>query len=97
MHVCMHIVLTLIFLLLIGFTTFEEACCGIGGRYHFTPELNKSCGAPGVPVCSNPLEHVFWDPGHFTHHANKVLSDYLIKEMLPQLNCVETATDHNST
>jgi len=71
----------------LGFKAFRKACCGIGGEFNFTPTMQKTCGAKGVPVCPNPKEHVFWDGGHFSHHANMVLAEWLIKEMLPQLHC----------
>ncbi|XP_055960893.1 acetylajmalan esterase-like [Mercurialis annua] len=71
----------------LGFKTYRKACCGIGGEFNVSPGLDKMCGAKGIPVCTNPKEHVFWDGAHFTHQANKVLSDYLIKEMLSKLQC----------
>jgi len=71
----------------LGFKTFNKACCGIGGKYNAEGGMDKMCGAKGVPFCPNPQEHVFWDGGHFTQHANKILSETLIAELLPKLKC----------
>ncbi|KAJ9189118.1 hypothetical protein P3X46_000449 [Hevea brasiliensis] len=71
----------------LGFKSFKKSCCGIGGKFNFSPSLKKMCGAHGVPICSNPKEHVFWDGGHFSHQASKYLSKWLIKDILPKLHC----------
>nr|XP_017222289.1 PREDICTED: acetylajmalan esterase-like [Daucus carota subsp. sativus] len=62
------------------------ACCGAGGKYH-VGGFAKFCGSRGVSVCSNPDGHLNWDGVHPTQKANKYLSSWLIKDMLPKLDC----------
>ncbi|KDP44570.1 hypothetical protein JCGZ_22152 [Jatropha curcas] len=71
----------------LGFKSFKQGCCGTGGKYNFTPGLKHMCGAPGVPVCPNPREYVFWDGGHFSDQANKYLAEWLLKDLVPKLKC----------
>ncbi|OAY52796.2 acetylajmalan esterase [Manihot esculenta] len=71
----------------LGFTSLRKGCCGIGGRFNYNPSIKKMCGAYGVPICPNPKEYVFWDGSHFSHEANKYMSKWLVKDILPQLQC----------
>ncbi|WRX30440.1 hypothetical protein QQP08_022927 [Theobroma cacao] len=72
---------------LLGFDTksTQKACCGIGGDYDFS--LTRMCGAPGVPVCSNPDQYVSWDGVHLTQKAYKFMAGWLIHHIYPQLQC----------
>lgn len=65
--------------------SLQKACCGIGGNYNYNNI--KTCGAAGVPVCVDPNTYISWDGIHLTQAAYKWLSRWLIKDMLPQLNC----------
>lgn len=62
-----------------------EACCGIGGRYNY--DSRRFCGRPGVPVCSNPSQHIHWDGIHLTEDANNRLGAILQEGALAALNC----------
>ncbi|KAL3849178.1 hypothetical protein ACJIZ3_011060 [Penstemon smallii] len=42
----------------------QKACCGIGGKFNFN--MTRMCGAPDVPVCSNPNGFISWDGVHLT-------------------------------
>ena len=63
----------------------QKSCCGAGGAYDFT--LGKTCGIPGVPVCSNPDERISWDGIHMTHKANQYMANWIVNDILPKLNC----------
>ncbi|KAH7845774.1 hypothetical protein Vadar_005868 [Vaccinium darrowii] len=63
----------------------QKACCGTGGDYNFN--LTKMCGAPGVPVCQNPNEHISWDGVHLTQEAYNIMSGWLLSDILPKLHC----------
>ncbi|KAM3753019.1 hypothetical protein ACB098_03G062400 [Castanea mollissima] len=73
--------------LLLGFDieSLQKACCGAGGDYDFT--LTKGCGDPDVPVCPNPDKRIIWDGIHLTQQAYKYISDWLIRDILPNLHC----------
>ncbi|XP_044466423.1 acetylajmalan esterase-like [Mangifera indica] len=66
-------------------TKVQKACCGIGGEYDFN--VRKLCGSPGVPVCANPFERISWDGIHFTHKAYEHIASWLIRDILPKLQC----------
>ncbi|WRX25187.1 hypothetical protein QQP08_017674 [Theobroma cacao] len=72
---------------LLGFDTksTQKACCGIGGDYDYT--LTRMCGAPGVPVCSDPDQYVSWDGVHLTQKAYKFMAGWLIRYIYPELQC----------
>ncbi|GFY88998.1 hypothetical protein Acr_06g0009380 [Actinidia rufa] len=61
------------------------ACCGIGGDYAFS--IARMCGAPGVPVCSNPNKLISWDGVHLIQEAYKIMTGWLIHDILPKLQC----------
>ncbi|KAG5541622.1 hypothetical protein RHGRI_021451 [Rhododendron griersonianum] len=63
----------------------QKACCGTGGDYNFN--LTDMCGAPGVPVCRNPNEHISWDGVHLTQEAYKIMSEWLLSDIVPKLHC----------
>ncbi|KAM3752584.1 hypothetical protein ACB098_03G029900 [Castanea mollissima] len=63
----------------------QKSCCGAGGAYDFT--FGKTCGIPGVPVCSNPDERISWDGIHTTHKANQYMANWIINDILPELHC----------
>ncbi|KAG5541620.1 hypothetical protein RHGRI_021449 [Rhododendron griersonianum] len=63
----------------------QKACCGTGGDYNFN--LTEMCGAPGVPVCRNPNEHISWDGVHLTQEAYKIMSEWLLSDIVPKLHC----------
>ncbi|KAK4489079.1 hypothetical protein RD792_004873, partial [Penstemon davidsonii] len=62
-----------------------QACCGTGGRYNYNSR--RFCGSPGVPVCSDPNQYLFWDGIHLTQEANRRLSTALAAGALVRLNC----------
>ncbi|XP_028096584.1 GDSL esterase/lipase At5g03980-like [Camellia sinensis] len=64
--------------------SLQKACCGIGGNYNFS--LTRMCGA-GLPVCSNPNQHISWDGVHLTQEAYKFMTGWLIRNMLHKLQC----------
>ncbi|CAL5330179.1 unnamed protein product [Camellia sinensis] len=64
--------------------SLQKACCGIGGNYNFS--LTRMCGA-GLPVCSNPNQHISWDGVHLTQEAYKFMTGWLIRDMLHKLQC----------
>ncbi|XP_057962348.1 acetylajmalan esterase-like [Malania oleifera] len=64
----------------------QKACCGKGGDYDF--DLANMCGALGVPVCPDPHRHISWDGVHLTSNAYKYMSDWVIKDLLPKLQCI---------
>ncbi|KAG2695648.1 hypothetical protein I3760_07G022100 [Carya illinoinensis] len=63
----------------------QKSCCGAGGYYNF--EMTKMCGAPNVPVCTNPEERISWDGIHLTEKAYQYMAYWLIRDILPKLNC----------
>ncbi|CAK9145486.1 unnamed protein product [Ilex paraguariensis] len=57
-----------------GFKSPLLVCCGSrGGKYNFNG--SKPCGLS--PLCSDPSVKVFWDGGHYTKAANKLVFDML--------------------
>lgn len=85
-----HAFLTSLYCLYVNETGFDatkvqKACCGIGGEYDFN--VRKLCGSPGVPVCANPFERISWDGIHFTHKAYEHIASWLIRDILPKLQC----------
>ncbi|KAF5454104.1 hypothetical protein F2P56_023792 [Juglans regia] len=73
---------------LLGFdvASVQKSCCGAGGYYNFG--MTKMCGAPNVPVCPNPEEHISWDGIHLTEKAYQYMAYWLIRDILPKLNCI---------
>ncbi|KAH9774194.1 Lipase GDSL domain-containing protein [Citrus sinensis] len=66
-----------------------KACCGTGGLYNFDKNLTKVCGAPGVPVCPNPDQHISWDGTHLTQNVNCHMSEFLINDTLSRIRCTQ--------
>ncbi|KAK9192205.1 hypothetical protein WN943_020821 [Citrus x changshan-huyou] len=66
-----------------------KACCGTGGLYNFDKNLTKVCGAPGVPVCPNPEQHISWDGTHLTQNGNRHMSEFLINDTLSRIRCTQ--------
>ncbi|KAI3465070.1 hypothetical protein Pfo_021733 [Paulownia fortunei] len=62
-----------------------KACCGTGGKYNYNSK--RFCGSPGVPVCSNPDQYIYWDGLHFTQKAYARIEKILIQSTLSTLNC----------
>ncbi|KAF9610532.1 hypothetical protein IFM89_022904 [Coptis chinensis] len=72
---------------LLGFdgTSLMKVCCGVGGLYNFN--TNRMCGLPGVPVCPNPAQRIHWDGIHLTQEAYSHMSEWLLNDLLPQMQC----------
>ncbi|KAG6775049.1 hypothetical protein POTOM_018475 [Populus tomentosa] len=71
----------------LGFDTksVQKACCGTGGHHNFS--LWRMCGAPDVPVCPNPDQHISWDGVHLTQKAYQHMAEWLINDIFPKLQC----------
>lgn len=67
-------------------TSLHKPCCGMDGDYEFN--LMQMCGAPGVPVCGNPGERISWDGIHLTQNAYRLMTYWLILNILPRLYCI---------
>ncbi|KAF6161588.1 hypothetical protein GIB67_009467 [Kingdonia uniflora] len=67
-------------------SSLNKACCGIGGQYNY--DGSRMCGHAGVPVCSNPKQHVHWDGVHLTQEAYRHMSEWLLHEILSKIKCV---------
>ncbi|XP_074311882.1 acetylajmalan esterase-like [Silene latifolia] len=62
----------------------EKACCSAGDNpYNYDP--SRSCGSPGVPVCSNPAKRVSWDGIHLTQEGYRYVARWLLGQFLPEL------------
>ncbi|KAJ4837570.1 hypothetical protein Tsubulata_038149 [Turnera subulata] len=70
-----------------GIEMVSQACCGVGGKYHFTADVKQLCGQDGVPSCSDPSKHIFFDQLHFTQNMNEKMAGLLIQDILPKLKC----------
>ncbi|KAJ4828746.1 hypothetical protein Tsubulata_032027 [Turnera subulata] len=70
-----------------GIEMVSQACCGIGGKYNFTPDYKQLCGQDGVPSCSDPSKHIFFDQLHFSQNMNEKMAGLLIQDILPKLKC----------
>ncbi|CAL5339549.1 unnamed protein product [Camellia sinensis] len=66
-------------------SSFLKPCCGTGGDYNFS--LTKCCGDPEVEICPNPNQRISWDGVHLTQEAYKILAEWLIHDILPELQC----------
>ncbi|KAE9448614.1 hypothetical protein C3L33_19485, partial [Rhododendron williamsianum] len=66
-------------------STTQRSCCGAGGDYNFS--LGRMCGAPDVPVCRNPDRLISWDGIHLTQKAYKLMNAWLVRDLLPKLQC----------
>ncbi|KAF6175742.1 hypothetical protein GIB67_038953 [Kingdonia uniflora] len=66
--------------------SLNKACCGIGGQYNY--DGSRMCGHAGVPVCSNPKQHIHWDGVHLTQEAYRQMSEWLLGEILSNIKCV---------
>ncbi|KAL1816468.1 hypothetical protein ACET3Z_019042 [Daucus carota] len=55
-------------------------CCGDG-----ILAMGPACNSL-VPRCSNPSNHFFWDAVHPTETVYRYMSDYLIRNVLPQFH-----------
>ncbi|KAG8651910.1 hypothetical protein MANES_06G034921v8 [Manihot esculenta] len=73
---------------LLGFDpkSLQKACCGSGGDYDFS--LNRMCGAPNVPVCPTPQEHISWDGVHSTEKAYFFMARWIIRNIFQKLKCI---------
>ncbi|XP_058223946.1 acetylajmalan esterase-like [Rhododendron vialii] len=67
------------------FYSTQKACCGAGGDYNFS--FTKMCGDPEIPVCQDPSKHLSWDGVHLTEEAYKIMTGWLIHDVLPKLHC----------
>ncbi|CAI0391820.1 unnamed protein product [Linum tenue] len=56
----------------------NERCCG---------NSSIGCGMPGAPYCGNPSDYIDWDGTHFTDHAYRLMSDFLIPQLASGLGC----------
>ncbi|XP_030960790.1 GDSL esterase/lipase At5g03980-like [Quercus lobata] len=65
--------------------SLQKSCCGVGDDYDFS--LIKMCGAPGATVCPNPDERISWDRVHLTQKAYQYMANWLINDILPNLQC----------
>ncbi|KAG8363815.1 hypothetical protein BUALT_Bualt19G0061500 [Buddleja alternifolia] len=63
----------------------QKACCGIGGKYNF--DFKRTCGSHGVPVCADPNRYISWDGINLTQQAYRIISQLLVRQILPELNC----------
>ncbi|XP_019183130.1 PREDICTED: acetylajmalan esterase-like [Ipomoea nil] len=63
----------------------QKACCGTGGEYNF--DITRTCGTAGVPVCPEPEKFISWDEAHMTQHGYQIMSDWVINDILPKLEC----------
>ncbi|KAK4492945.1 hypothetical protein RD792_000272 [Penstemon davidsonii] len=61
----------------------QKACCGIGGKYNFN--MTRMCGAPNVPVCSNPNGFMSWDGVHLTQEGYKIMAGWLVHNIFREL------------
>lgn len=66
--------------------SLQKACCGSGGDYDFS--LNRMCGAPNVPVCHTPQEHISWDGVHSTEKAYFFMARWIIRNIFQKLKCI---------
>ncbi|KAI8548106.1 hypothetical protein RHMOL_Rhmol07G0246600 [Rhododendron molle] len=64
--------------------TTQKACCGIGGDYNFT--VTNMCSSE-VPVCPDPNRFISWDGIHLTEASYKRMAEWLIKDVVPKLQC----------
>ncbi|GER27918.1 GDSL-like Lipase/Acylhydrolase family protein [Striga asiatica] len=62
-----------------------KACCGVGGKYNYSS--TRFCGSPGVPVCPNPNQYIYWDGLHYTQEAYFRYLQPLVFPTLIALNC----------
>ncbi len=53
-----------VYLILAGFATVDDACCGLGPYKALIPCFE------GVSYCSDRRDHLFWDPYHPTEASN---------------------------
>ncbi|KAJ8750385.1 hypothetical protein K2173_014300 [Erythroxylum novogranatense] len=75
----------------LGFKETLKACCGSGGGpYNF--DWSALCGDKSCTVCSNPNEYVSWDGQHMTQHMHKFISEVLITDLTPKLQCGSSPT-----
>ncbi|KAF9623038.1 hypothetical protein IFM89_036019 [Coptis chinensis] len=63
-----------------------RACCGAGGAYNYN--ANQMCGSPGATVCPNPARRISWDGIHLTQEAYRHMSQWLMNDLLPRMQCV---------
>ncbi|XP_010557579.1 PREDICTED: GDSL esterase/lipase At5g03980 [Tarenaya hassleriana] len=63
-----------------------RSCCGVGGAYNY--DGSRQCGASGVPVCPNPDRYISWDGVHLTQKAYRHMSEFLVYNILSQIQCV---------
>ncbi|CAA0839333.1 GDSL esterase/lipase [Striga hermonthica] len=62
-----------------------KACCGVGGKYSYSS--TRFCGSPGVPVCPNPNQYIYWDGIHYTQEAYFRYLQPLVLPTLVALKC----------
>ncbi|CAL1360589.1 unnamed protein product [Linum trigynum] len=65
----------------------NERCCG---------NSSIGCGMPGAPYCGNPSDYIDWDGTHFTDHAYRLMSDFLIPQLASGLGCRAAANNVRS-
>nr|GME16799.1 acetylajmalan esterase-like [Ipomoea batatas] len=81
----------------LGFSKIElrKACCGTGGDYNFN--VTRLCGTAGVPVCPQPEKFISWDEAHITQHGHQIMSDWVISDILPKLECIlDSRVEHKA-
>ncbi|KAI4304882.1 hypothetical protein MLD38_040341 [Melastoma candidum] len=62
-----------------------KACCGRGGPYNFN--LTTFCGSSTYNLCPNPSKFISWDGIHLTQNAYYHITQYLIRQIFPQISC----------
>ncbi|KAM7479280.1 hypothetical protein LguiA_027493 [Lonicera macranthoides] len=72
----------------------QKACCGTGGNYNFN--MTRMCGAPQVPACTNPAQHLSWDGVHLTQRAYKMMANQKSNRDIP-IQCGYGAENGNTT
>ncbi|XP_074374413.1 acetylajmalan esterase-like [Apium graveolens] len=75
-------------------TTVLEGCCGNGGMSGSVFPTDV-CGSP-IPSCPDPDRYINWDGIHMAGKAHYFLTNWLVADMIPKLNCSLQVADHYS-